>query len=316
MAKIQPAREVPIDQLVIGATQARVRGISQEIGDLAESIRVHGLLEPIVVCPDIAGGYQVLMGQRRVLAHKLLGKYTISAAVIDEPIDQTTAKVLSLTENLIRKDLDDKDVIDACTTLYKKYGTAKAVAEETGLPYAKVLRHVKYDRLAPEMRSLVDCGDVPLELALRVQDSVNSDDHSVSEPEVAEFASELARMTGAQQRQILAKRKKNPEKSVRELLTSTPNSTRSRQIIVTLSASDVHELQSCARVQGITQDQAAAAFIVQGLAAFQPMLEREGHHRRPRRTTSPGTQPKSRVSVSQSRSKLNNPRLSPSNQTK
>ena len=41
-------------------------------------------------------------------------------------------------------------------TLFRKYGTAKAVADETGLPYADVRNYVKYERLLPEMRELYD----------------------------------------------------------------------------------------------------------------------------------------------------------------
>jgi len=148
MPAIQMIREISVKSLVLGDRQVRSRGVDKEIEELADSIRLHGLLEPIVICPNgHPGQFEVLMGQRRLLAHRMLGREQIMAALIDEPVDLATAKVLSLTENLVRRSLDSRDVIDACTALYKKYGTARAVADETGLPYAQVLRHVKYDRL-------------------------------------------------------------------------------------------------------------------------------------------------------------------------
>ena len=265
MAKIKGTEELSVNELVIDDTQARFRGVSKEIDDLAESIRMHGLLEPIVVCPDPKGGYHVLMGQRRLLAHRKLGRTKILAAIIDEPVDQITAKVLSLTENLIRQDLDTKDVIDACTALYKKYGNAKAVAEATGLPYPKVLRHVKYDRLVPSMRALVDAGEVNIDMALRAQDAAAANGNLI-QAEAVELARQLAPLTGAQQRQILKMKQTHPERSARDLLERTPRGARSKQLIVTLSAAELRKLQSYARVQGITQDQAAAKFISEGLA--------------------------------------------------
>src|SRR3974390_1259116 len=265
MAKIKETKEVPISDLVISETQARVRGVDREIDDLAESIRVHGLLEPIVVCPHEGGGWAVLMGQRRMLAHKKLNRKTILAAIIDEHVDVTTAKVLSLTENLIRQDLDEKDVIDACTALYKRYGNAKAVAKETGLPYPKVLRHVKYDRLVPPLRELVDSGDVSIDLALRTQDAACVDGKA-HQAEAAELARKIAHLTGAEQRQILGAKQSHPERSAAELLSDVPRGSRSKQLIVTLSATELRKLQAYAKSQGVTQDRAAAAFISDGLA--------------------------------------------------
>ena len=221
VAKIKGTEELSVNELVIDETQARIRGVSKEIDDLAESIRMHGLLEPIVVCTDPKGGYHVLMGQRRLLAHQKLGRTKILAAIIDEPVDQITAKVLSLTENLIRQDLDTKDVIDACTALYKKYGNAKAVAEATGLPYPKVLRHVKYDRLVPSMRALVDAGEVNIDMALRAQDASAANGNLI-QAEAVELARQLAPLTGAQQRQILKMKQTHPERSARDLLEHTP----------------------------------------------------------------------------------------------
>jgi ParB family chromosome partitioning protein len=288
VAKIRATEELPVSELVISESQARMRSVAKEIDDLAESIRVNGLLEPIVVCPDGGGRYLVLMGQRRLLAHQKLGKDKILSAIIDEPVDQTTAKVLSLTENLIRQDLDARDVIDACTVLYKRYGNAKAVAKETGLPYAKVLRHVKYDRLAPAMQELVDSGEIGIDLALRAQDAVGGDEGN--EREVVHLARSLASLTGAQQRQILTEKKRHPDKTVDDLLADTPWDARSKQIIVTLSTASIQQLQLYARSQGVTQDQAAAAFVVEGLAKLRllPAQEDRRHPAEMSRTASKG----------------------------
>jgi ParB family chromosome partitioning protein len=275
VARIQEVREIPMKDLVIGKGQVRVRNVGRDIDELAESIRVHGLLEPIVVAPSgKPDKYEILTGQRRFLAHQKLGRDVIHAAVLDERVDEMTAKVLSLTENLIRRDLDSKDIIDACTALFKKYGTARAVAEETGLPYQKVLKYVKYDRLASELRDLVDSGEIPMEVALKAQDaaSVTGDFDPV---EGVQFARELSAMSGAQQRKLVQERREDPDKSVEDVIEDAKTGQKITQIIVTLGADEHRALQTYAREEDFGQDQAAATLIADGLSTAG-YLEEDG----------------------------------------
>jgi hypothetical protein len=70
-------------------------------------------------------------------------------------------------------------MIDACTALCKHYGTMKAVADETGLPYHKVRDYVKGDRLVPAMRKLVEEQKIDLSTALMAQNAAEKPDGSV-----------------------------------------------------------------------------------------------------------------------------------------
>ena len=59
MPTIREVRDIPLDDLVIGKGQVRVRDVQKDIDELAESIRVQGLLQPIVVCEaDKQGKYE------------------------------------------------------------------------------------------------------------------------------------------------------------------------------------------------------------------------------------------------------------------
>src|SRR5947207_1459369 len=121
MASSKEILDISLDDLVIGKGQVRTKDIQKGIDELAESIRVQGLLEPIVVSESSKKGkYEILAGQRRFLACKELGMKTIEAVVRNKK-DDTHAKVISLTENLLRRDITQKEKIDACTDLYKKY---------------------------------------------------------------------------------------------------------------------------------------------------------------------------------------------------
>ncbi len=164
----EAVRDIPLDCLQVSRAQSRTRDVEKNLDELVQNIRTHGQLEPIVVAriPE-SDKFEIITGQRRYLAHKRLGRETILAAILPEVVDEATATALSISENLIRVDLNPKDLIDACTSLYRKYGSVKAVAEELGVPYQKVLAYVKYDRLSQPLRQTVDTGDVDMQTALR-----------------------------------------------------------------------------------------------------------------------------------------------------
>ena len=143
----------------------------------------------------------------------LLGLDTIWAAVLDERVDETLAKVISVTENLVRRDLNRRDLIDSCTYLYRKYGNARAVADETGLPYNDVRKYVKYDRLRPELRELYDEGGVDLSIVLRAQDAAEVMGGDVAVAAVA-LVEEMKPLTHAQQKKLADGLKDSPGKAL------------------------------------------------------------------------------------------------------
>jgi ParB family chromosome partitioning protein len=210
-----------------------------------------------------SGKYEILTGQRRFLAHQEIGAEEIMALVLDERVDETTAKVISVTENLVRLDLNRRDLIDACTALYKRYGSMKDVAEATGLPYHKVRDYVKYDRLIPELKELVDEG-LDLKAALRAQDAASVD----AEPkpqEAVTLAKEMAGMSGVQQEKLKQERQQAPDRPVDDVIEEAKSGSKITQVVVTLSDTVHRSLQQYADVEGTNQDDAAAGLIEEAL---------------------------------------------------
>ena len=270
MAKVKEFLSIPLDGLEIGQGQARTRDVSVGIAELADSIKRVGLLEPIVVCEgSISGKFQILTGQRRLLAHKELGLDTIWAAVLDERVDETLAKVISVTENLVRRDLNRRDLIDSCTYLYRKYGNARAVADETGLPYNDVRKYVKYDRLRPELRELYDEGGVDLSIVLRAQDAAEVMGGDVAVAAVA-LVEEMKPLTHAQQKKLADGLKDSPGKALDEVIEEAKSGARITQITVTMGIELHRRLQTFAQDEQTSQDDAAVALIEEG-------LERKGY---------------------------------------
>ena len=266
MAKIREVKEIPLNHLEISTGQVRLRHVAKEIDELADSIRVVGLLEPIVVCEsDTQGRYDIITGQRRFLAHQELQKPTIMAAILDERVDEAAAKVLSVTENLIRRDLDSRDLIDACTYLYKRYGTIRSVTEETGLPYNKVSQYVKYDQLIPDLKKLVDTGVVNVPTALRAQ-KVASVSGCTDPKEAVEFAKEMAPMSGAQQAKIIELRERDPALASDQVIENAKHGSKITQLIVTLSSQVHASLRQYADAESTNMDDAAHMLINNGLS--------------------------------------------------
>ncbi len=263
MASIVDFKEIPLENLTIGLGQARTKQVLLDIDELADSIAQVGLLEPIVVSPtEIDGQYEIITGQRRFLAHQELNKETIWAAVLDEHVDEITAKVLSVTENLVRRDLHSSDLIDVCTYLYKHYGTIAAVCEETGLAQSKVSQYVKYDQLMPALKEMVDSGTVKLETALKAQraSQMNAD-------EAVQFALEMEPMSGAQRSAIVKRREKEPHISADDIIEDAKSGGKITQITVTLTTEVHSALGQFAQIHQTSSDDAAGMLIREGLYA-------------------------------------------------
>jgi ParB family chromosome partitioning protein len=106
VAEIQPSRRNPRHRI-------------EAIAELADSLRAHGLLQPIVVRP-VDAGYELIAGHRRLEAAKVLGWTEIAAVVRDESDDQ--AYILTLVENLQREDLSPKEEATALEVLVRERG--------------------------------------------------------------------------------------------------------------------------------------------------------------------------------------------------
>ncbi|MCY3627398.1 MAG: ParB/RepB/Spo0J family partition protein [Rhodothermaceae bacterium] len=264
MVKILEYRDLPLDDLVIGKGQVRTSDIGKDIDELANSIRVQGLLQPIVVCKsgEKSGKWEILTGQRRFLAHKQLGRSSITAAVLDGHVDEQTAKAISITENLIRRKLSGKELIDGVTYLYRMYGTQKAVVEATGLPQTAVSSYVKYPRLIPVLKELVDNGNVDLNVALKAQDSAITQDDGEPDSEIArKLAISMAEMSGVQRNKVADVIKKNPSKPVDDVIEDAKSSSRVIQVVATITQQTHTALRKFALNGGLHQDEAAALLI-------------------------------------------------------
>ena len=266
MARIIKYRDIPLDDLVIGKGQVRTEDPGRDVDELAQSIEAQGLLQPIVVCQaEDPGSWEILTGQRRFLAHKLLRRKTIAAAILDDRVDAETAKAISITENLVRRGLSGKELTDGITFLYNRYGTIKTVVEVTGLSRERVRRHVKYPRLRAELKKMVDAREIDINVALKAQDAATQDDGAVVVEEAIKLAREMATMSGVQQKRFVEVVNKDPGSSFEDAVEKAKTGAKVTQIVVTVTERTKTALRQFATEEGTNQDDAAVALIEDSL---------------------------------------------------
>ena len=269
MAKITEYREIPLDDLTIGKGQVRKQDPGKDVGRLAESIKRQGLLQPIIVCKSRDGRkWEILAGQRRFLAHRYLNRSAITAAVLDSRVGEEEAKAISITENLMRRKLSGRDLKEGVLYLYKYYGSIRDVHEATGLPYSTVRDNVKYPRLIPELKELVDEHRVDINAAVKAQDAATYSDLEQADPgNAVKLALEMNAMSGVQRKSLTKELKSHPEKPVDEVIEDAKTSGKVTQIVVTVTRDTRTALQAYANQEKTTQDEAAASLIEESLAA-------------------------------------------------
>jgi ParB family chromosome partitioning protein len=155
----QEGRQIPLDRIVANPHQPRARFEGAELDDLAASIQVHGVLQPIVVRGLANGDYQLVAGERRVRAARMAGLGQIPAVVRD-PTEEEMVE-LALIENLQRTDLNPLEEAMGFRILIDRFGMAhEAVAGRVGRSRAAVTNALRLLELAPETQEALLDGQI------------------------------------------------------------------------------------------------------------------------------------------------------------
>jgi ParB/RepB/Spo0J family partition protein len=280
--KVLAVKNVPLKDLVIGKGQVRKTQVSKDINELADSIRVVGQLQAILVCESAEqpGKFEILTGQRRFLACKEIGQDSILAMILDRPVPEVEAKVISFTENMIKRDPNKADYTDICNYLYKIYGDVKIIAEKTGLPSSKVREYLKYTSLCPELKEMVDkgtgTGGVDQDTALRVQKALEKTGEV--DPKIAvALAQKMKGMIPAHQQIVVDQVEAGGVATTEEAEEITENAKKSKKYVVlrvTLAESQDKALKKYAQNEGIKREDAAQLLIMEALDG-KGLLEEE-----------------------------------------
>lgn len=150
--------KIDINKVYPNPNQPRKTFDKESLNELAESIRIHGLIQPIIV-NKMDDGYMVIAGERRYRACKICGLNQIDAIVKNYTNKQISE--ISIIENLQREDLNPVEVAKGIKKLMDEYGlTQEKVAERLGKARSAIANSVRILTLYPEVLDLVEKGKV------------------------------------------------------------------------------------------------------------------------------------------------------------
>ena len=151
------AAELPVHLLYRSPHQPRTRIRDEGLEELAQSIRAQGIIEPLVVRPRPAGGFEIIAGERRWRAAERAGLANVPAVVRE--VDDRQAKAMALIENIQREDLSPLEEARALKALLSAYGlTHEELAEAVGKSRTAVSNLLRLLNLAPAASGLLDSG--------------------------------------------------------------------------------------------------------------------------------------------------------------
>jgi ParB family chromosome partitioning protein len=170
-------RDIPVELLKRGEYQPRVDMRQESLAELAESIKVQGIVQPIVVreiAADGAARYEIIAGERRWRAAQLAGLAEVPAIVRD--IDDEDAIAMALIENIQREDLNPLEESRALSRLIAEFDLTHAeAATAVGRSRAAVSNLLRLEELGEKVKALLEERQIDMghgRALLAVQDPV------------------------------------------------------------------------------------------------------------------------------------------------
>ncbi len=254
-----------MDRIFIGEGNVRTRNVRKNLNELKDSIQRIGLLQPVVVM--IQGDkYDLIVGQRRYLAAKDLGWTEIPALVVGK-MDPIRVKIVSLSENLQRKSISYRDMVDACDVLYDKYGSIKSVAQELGVSGATVQTYLSH-RIVPEpIKVMVEEGKLTRPDAIKVTNAMLSEIVEGHVEKAVMLAEEIAKMTREEKKRAVEIASDEPELEAREISKKARQPPIRTRITIHLPGRYRDALKNASKDVDMDQEDVAKTAVIEWLTA-------------------------------------------------
>lgn len=156
-SEVQVKKTLRTSEIEPNREQPRKNFSDDAIASLAESIREHGMLQPILVRPLSAGGYQIVAGERRWRAARMLGLDEVPVSIRE--LSDTQAMQIAVIENLQRENLNPVEEAGGYNELIEKYGmTQEKVAQMVGRSRSAVANAVRILSLPEAVIKMIEDG--------------------------------------------------------------------------------------------------------------------------------------------------------------
>ncbi|TME44118.1 MAG: ParB/RepB/Spo0J family partition protein [Chloroflexi bacterium] len=152
-------RDIPVDSILPNPLQPRTQFDEQELEDLAQSIREHGLLQPVLVSQRRDGTFQLITGERRWRAAQLAGMPSVPA-MVKEATPQASLE-MALVENIQRRDLNPLEEAHAFRQLIDEHGlTQEKLGQRIGKSRVAVTNTLRLLQLPEPVREALASGSI------------------------------------------------------------------------------------------------------------------------------------------------------------
>lgn len=142
---------VPVEAVIPNPRQPRQQVDEADLQDLAESIKEHGILQPLIVTQDAAGGYTLIAGERRLRAARLAG-LDVVPVLVRQATDLERLE-LALIENVQRADLSPLETAEAYRQLTEEFGLSQEeVAQQVGKSRVTITNTLRLLKLPDPVR--------------------------------------------------------------------------------------------------------------------------------------------------------------------
>lgn len=153
----QGPQEIAVDLIDPNPYQTRRKLREEALNELADSIKVSGVVQPVVLRPVPNGRFQLVAGERRWLASKRAGKTTVPAVV--RHVSNEQAMEITIIENLQREDLNPMEQARAFERLSREFSlTQEQIASRTGKDRASIANFIRLLKLPPKAQDALENG--------------------------------------------------------------------------------------------------------------------------------------------------------------
>lgn len=166
---------VKISEIEPNREQPRKEFDNAALSELADSIRQHGVLQPLLLRPLVSGGYRIVAGERRWRASRMAGLSEVPA-VIREMTD-TEEMLFALIENLQREDLTPLEEARGYRTLIETQGfTQEEVSQTVGKSRPAITNALRLMNLPEDIQEMLEKGEITAGHARTLLSFKNEDD--------------------------------------------------------------------------------------------------------------------------------------------
>lgn len=265
--------KLPVNKIKISEYNVRTLDKDKGIEELAESILKYGLLQPIVVFEE-GDKFNLIIGQRRLRAFKELKRkgYSqfedIPVIILPKRPNDEHLRILSLSENIHRVELNRADIVEVISYLYRNHNkSAKKVADLLGVHVSTVYDYLKIQDAPVEVKQMLSRGDLKKADVKRLME-IAADDKD----KMIAIAKEIKKLTPPERKRFAEVARAKPDTKVKELAIKAKKPHIEEKIIVPLTIALRMALDRAVKAIGLSQEEVAKK-------ALQDWLSNKGYYK-------------------------------------